>query len=125
MKAIMIVFLFTSIGFAQTQADMNNKAKSEFEKVDARLNQVYRKIVRDYSDDTTFVRNLREAERLWVKFRDAQVEMKYPADREGSVLPMCRYYYMSELTSERIKELEPWITGAQEGDDCAGTIKMR
>ena len=128
MKIVEIVFLsllIVSMASGQTQSDMNNKAKSEFEKVDARLNQVYQKIINDYSNDTTFIKNLREAQRLWVKFRDAQVSMKYPSDEEGSVLPMCRCYYLSELTSERIKQLKPWIDGEEEGDVCSGSIKMK
>lgn len=73
----------------------------------------------------TFIKNLREAQRLWVKFRDAQVNMKYPFDENGSVLPMCRYYYLGELTSERVKELRPWIDGVDEGDVCSGSIKIK
>jgi uncharacterized protein YecT (DUF1311 family) len=128
MKALKISFLFLLFVpsvFAQTQTAMDNKAKSEFDKVDAELNQIYQKIIHDYSDDSIFIKNLREAQRLWVKFRDAQVNMKYPSDEEGSVFPMCRYYYLSELTSERIKELKPWLEGVEEGDDCAGSIKIK
>ena len=48
-------------------------------------------------------------------------------DREpgyyGSVQPMCWYTYMTQLTRERIKTLNVWLTGTIEGDVCAGSVK--
>ena len=113
--------------FGQTQADLNNKAKSEYEKTDKELNQVYQKILQDYKSDTVFVKSMKEAQRQWVKFRDAQVKMKYPPykDADESVLPMCRNYYLKELTTNRIKELKQWIDGVEEGDVCSGSIKLK
>ena len=56
----------------------------------------------------------------------AQLEMKFP-EREpgyyGSVLSMCKSSYLEELTNKRIKELEEWIEGCEEGDVCCGSVK--
>lgn len=130
MKKIILIsilgVMFFSL-FGQTQVDLKNKAKSEYEKTDKELNQVYQKILQDYKSDTVFVKSMKEAQRQWVKFRDAQVRMKYPPykDANESVLPMCRNYYLKELTTNRIKELKQWIDGVEEGDVCSGSINLK
>jgi uncharacterized protein YecT (DUF1311 family) len=112
--------------FGQTQQKLNSEAKLEFEKVDKELNRVYSKLLADYKVDTVFIKALREAQRQWLKFRDAQVKMKFPPRNSNeSVLPMCRNYYLSELTNNRIKELNQWVEGIDEGDVCFGSIKVK
>jgi len=130
MKKIILVSILGVMVFSlfgQTQVELNNKAKSDYEKTDKELNQVYQKILQDYKSDTVFVKSMKEAQRQWVKFRDAQVKMKYPPykDSDESVLPMCRNYYLKELTTNRIKELKHWIDGVEEGDVCSGSIKLK
>lgn len=124
--AIVLSSLFFNL-FGQTQVELNNKAKSEYENTDKELNQVYLKILQEYKRDTVFIISMKEAQRQWVKLRDAQVKMKYPhyKDANESVLLMCRYYYLKELTSNRIKELNQWLDGVEEGDVCPGSIKIK
>jgi hypothetical protein len=90
-------------------------------------NQVYQTLLQDYKSDTGFIKNMKEAQRQWIKFRDAQVKMKYPLypNANQSVLPMCKYYYLEELTSNRVKELMKWVDGIDEGDVCSGSIKLK
>jgi uncharacterized protein YecT (DUF1311 family) len=109
------------------QFNLNNDAKVEYEKVDKDLNNVYQELIQDYKNDTVFIKSMKEAQRQWVKFRDAQVKMKYPPypNAEGSVQLMCRYYYLKELTGIRVKELKQWIDGVEEGDVCSGSIKIK
>ena len=127
MKAI-ILFLFVFFAsnkiYSQTQPELNNDAKMEFERSDNELNRVYQEILKEYCSDTLFINNMKVAQRLWVKFRDAQVRMKYP-DSDSSIIPMCQYYYLEELTINRTKELNPWLDGVEEGDVCSGSIKIR
>lgn len=113
--------------FGQTQSEMNNKSKMEFERANKDLNQVYLTLIQRYKNDTIFISSLKVAQLQWVRYRDAQVKMKYPSPRNayGSVLNMCVYYYLEDLTRKRIKELKPWIDGAEEGDVCSGSIKLR
>ena len=130
MKKIILVsilsVMFISL-FGQTQEDMNIKAKTEYENTDKELNQVYKKLLQDYKNDTVFIKSMKDAQRQWVKFRDAQVKMKYPPYKDAgeSVLPMCRNFYLKELTTNRIKELKLWINGVEEGDVCSGSIKLK
>ena len=113
---------------AQTQGDLNEQTAAEFHAADKELNSIYQKILEEYVDDEAFIANLKEAQRCWIAFRDAQLKMKYP-DREpgyyGSILPSCEAMYLAELTQARIKALQVWIEGAQEGDGCAGTVRIK
>jgi len=130
MKTIIILMLFliaTFSAYSQTQIELNNKAKVGYEKSDKELNQVYQKIIQVYKSDTVFLKTMREAQKQWIKFRDAQLKMKYPPypNADESTLPMCRYYYLEELTNARIKDLKRWIDGVEEGDVCSGSIKLK
>jgi uncharacterized protein YecT (DUF1311 family) len=113
---------------AQTQGEMNQDAAGEFKAADKELNAIYQQILEDYADDDVFLANLKEAQRCWIAFRDAQLKMKFP-DREpgyyGSILPLCEMMYLTELTQDRIKALQVWIDGVQEGDMCSGTVRVK
>jgi uncharacterized protein YecT (DUF1311 family) len=114
--------------FAQTQSEMNKDAYNKYQKADRSLNATYQSILANYKADTAFTRNLKAAQRLWVQFRDAEMKARYP-DREpgyyGSIQPMCWSLYLAELTEERERKLKIWLTGIDEGDACAGTIKSK
>lgn len=125
---ILIIILFCIAGMAQTQSEMNDAAAKSYDRSDKKLNNVYQKVLTQYSSDTIFIKNLKISQRLWVKFRDAEVKMKYPdrADNYyGSSLPMCYSNYLEQLTNERIKTLKEWIEGIKEGDVCRGTVKIK
>ena len=114
--------------FAQTQTAMNSDAGKAYEKANAELNKVYQKILSDYKTDIVFVANLKAAQRLWIQFRDAEVKARYPARKEGesgSAEPMCVSQYLAELTEERTRKLNLWLTGIEEGDVCSGSVKMK
>ena len=132
MKNISTIFaictlLAAPLAQAQTQGEMNAETAAEFNAADKQLNSVYQAILSDYADDEVFIASLKEAQRCWIAFRDAQLKMKYP-DREpghyGSVLPSCEAMYLTELTNDRIKALQVWIDGVAEGNVCAGTVKV-
>ena len=118
--------LISFFSFGQTQAEMNQSAKSKYVKVDKELNATYQKILIDYKEDSIFLKNFKTAQRLWVQFRDAEMKAKFP-DREegyyGSVQPMCWFIEMTILTEERLKRIKIWLTGVNEGDVCSGSVK--
>lgn len=107
---------------------MNQDAGNDFKKADKELNDVYNKIIIEYKEDTAFIKNLKIAQKRWIQFRDAEMKAKYP-DREpgyyGSIQPLCWYSYLTELTTERTNKLKAWLTGIEEGDACAGSVKMK
>ena len=128
----LIVFIFSIAlfinGSSQTQLEMNYELKKSYDNADEELNAVYQAILKEYSSDTTFIKNLRISQRIWIKFRDAELSMKFP-DRSnnrlyyGSVFPMCVSSYLKTLTEIRIKTLRIWIDGAEEGDVCSGSLR--
>jgi uncharacterized protein YecT (DUF1311 family) len=73
------------------------------------------------------VKNFKVAQRLWLQFRDAEIKAKYPdraAGYYGSAQPMCWYMEGTQLTAERLNKIKVWLTGLEEGDVCAGSVKM-
>ncbi|WP_139959591.1 lysozyme inhibitor LprI family protein [Flavicella sediminum] len=129
MNRILFILLLTLNlnSFSQTQAEMNKEAYAEFNESDKQLNEIYKTIISKYKTDTIFVENLKKTQRIWMQFRDAEMEMKYPNYREniyGSIHPTCRAIYLKELTDDRIGTLKTWIRGTEEGDVCNGSLKI-
>jgi len=126
--ALTLICLPWSEASAQTQRDMNEDAATIFKEADKKLNSLYQKILKDYADDPVFIASFKKAQRCWITFRDAQLKMKYP-DREpgyyGSIQPMLETRYLTELTKDRIKALQVWIDGVQEGDISGGTVRVK
>ena len=126
-KIILLLLLTFSINcFSQTQAEMNQQAYASYNKADKKLNTVYQKILVKYKTDKLFVANLKKSQRIWISFRDAEMDMKYPSypnQNYGSIHPTCRAVYLTELTEMRIKTLNVWLNGIKEGDACSGSVK--
>ena len=127
----LFTFLLLTIslsGFSQNQSEMNITAYESLQKVDDELNKVYQDILKEYKHDTLFIKNLRTAQKLWIQFRDAELEMKYPAyagKYYGSIQPVCSASYLEALTQERVDKLKIWLQGIEEGDACTGSVKTK
>ena len=128
---IILLFLavFTAIPsgmYGQTQLEMNQQARQEYEQADKELNKTYRQILAEYKSDPAFVANLKKAQRLWIQWRDAEMKSLYP-DREegyyGSIHPYCWNTSLARLTLERTKQLSIWLQGVEEGNACASSVK--
>jgi len=107
---------------------MNKTANAEYIKVDSELNSIYQKILTEYKSDTVFIDLLKKTQRIWITYRNAELEMKFPAENKqleyGSVYPMCVSIFIKELTEERIEKLKIWVSGTEEGDVCNGSVKI-
>lgn len=114
---------------AQTQLELNQCADEALRQAQVQQRGVYRRILRTYAGDPLFISKLRAAQRAWKAFRNAEVDALYPHRGEagyyGSVLPMCLDQRLTALTRQRTKMLRRWLTGSQEGDACAGSIRPR
>lgn len=112
---------------AQTQMDINNCAADASKAADAELNRVYQAVQKKYHDDPVFIQKMKIAQRVWIKFRDAQIDMLYPHRDEtnyyGSIFASCYHAELARLTNERVKTLKQWLDGQPEGDGCAGSIR--
>lgn len=120
--------LAVTIGFGQSQGEMNEDAMKQYQKADKELNTVYQKVLTEYKKDVAFIKNFKAAQRLWVQLRDAELKAKYPdrpAGHYGSIQPVCHYSYLATLTEERTAKLKIWLTGVEEGDLCSGSVKVK
>ena len=114
---------------AQTQSEMSQCAGADYRSSDSELNRVYKLVQESYADDPIFLTRLKEAQKAWIKFRDAELAMMYPPHDEdpdyyGSVGGMCESSYLAELTLARVATLKKWLKGIPEGDVCSGSIKL-
>lgn len=109
---------------AQSQSTLNTDANKQYQQADKELNAVYRQIIKEYSSKPVFIRNIKAAQRLWVKLRNADLAARFPATGGGSATPMCKANYLENITRDRIKYLKAWTTGIPEGDVCSGSIKI-
>lgn len=132
-RLILIVLSFLTMvvpigAGSQTQAEMNQDACGKYKKSDARLNETYQRILREYGKDQAFIQKFKAAQRAWLAFRDAHIAAIYPnpdPHTYGSVNPMCRCIALDELTQERMKTLRQWVDGVTEGDVCAGSVRIK
>ena len=99
--------------YAQTQAAMNTQARAECVQVDAELNKTYEALVTKLPDAES-KQKLKESERAWLAFRDAEAAFATDQARGGSIAPTIRYETKTELTQQRIKQLKTRLT-----DDAA------
>jgi len=123
---IILTLILTLNSFSQTQVEMNQEAYDLLEKADKELNEVYNNILTKYKSDSIFIESLKKSQRNWIKFRDSELEMKYPnykAPYYGSSHPSCRAFYLKKLTEERTEKLKIWLNGIEEGDLCSGSVK--
>ena len=101
---LLILFLFNQNLSAQTQAEMNQTAKKDFELVDAELNKVYKEVIKLLSEKENQL--LIKAQRDWIKFRDSHCEFEANEYEGGSIQPLIYSSCLTERTKDRIKDLK-------------------
>ena len=90
---------------AQTQATMNAEARADFKLADAELNKTYEAVLKKLPDAES-KEKLKQSQRAWLAFRDAEAAFAADEARGGSMAPTIRYATMTELTEQRIKQLK-------------------
>lgn len=95
---------------AKTQAEINACANGEASRVDAELNDVYRKLLSKAASDPEAVAKIKAAERAWIAYRDAYIAAMYPAkDKQaeyGSIYPMEANLLRAKLTERQVTALQ-------------------
>lgn len=94
---------------AKTQGEMNTCANEEATRVDAKLKDVYRKLLSKAASEPEAVAKIERAETAWVAYRDAFIDAMYPAkDKQaayGSIYPMEVDLLGAKLTQQHISAL--------------------
>lgn len=99
---------------AQTQLEMNEQSRKDFDQADRQLNVVYKQLLSKFDakdqDELKTRKKIIAAEKTWIAYRDAQGEMDASVTAEGgSMYPQILYGTMATLTEERVKRLKDQI----------------
>ncbi len=94
------------------------------DKMDSLLNFIYKSILHDYKQDTSFIRAFKASQKVWLKYRDAELKAIMPPravdEPLGSGESYCWWQYSVSITKRRIEELLMWYNGtAHEGSMCS------
>lgn len=93
----------------RTQLDMNACAAAEHARADTLLNRNYQALLRFVEPGR--VQPLRQAQRAWIRFRDAECEFQASQAAGGSIRPMVHALCLARLTEERAEEFGELLTG--------------
>lgn len=98
------------------QTTLNECAAAEFRAADARLNAAYRKVTGRLTEESAR-RSLVEAQRAWIRFRDAECGFDTNVYEGGSIRPMMVSECLKRLTEQRTADLNTYLSCNQDG--CA------
>jgi len=108
--ALVVPLFMTAVQVqSQTQAGMNAEAHADFVKADAELNKTYEALLKKLPDAESKDK-LKQSQRAWLAFRDAEAAFAADEARGGSMAPTLRYASMTELTEQRTKQLKARLT---------------
>ena len=95
---------------AKAQPELNACAAQEADRVDAKMNGVYKQLLAKAGSDANDVAKIKAAERAWLAYRDAYIEATYPAaDKQaeyGSEYFMDVNMLRAKLTQQHVADLE-------------------
>ncbi|MCK5728113.1 MAG: DUF1311 domain-containing protein [Methylococcales bacterium] len=92
-----------------SQQEMNQCALDNFEQADLELNQVYQQLLEN--SNSSFVKNLRIAQRAWIVFRNSELEAMFACNDENKRICWGTMYGLQypaakeALTRNRIQQL--------------------
>lgn len=125
MKKILLplTLLFSTLLFANTiqckedgnQMQMNQCAYVDFQKADKALNKVYKALRNKKKNDKAYLVNLKTSQRLWIKFRDAELDLIFTCETGdkrqcfGSMYPLLYNSEKAAITQQRVKGLENYL----------------
>ncbi len=96
------------------QIALNECAAADFRAADAKLNTAYRAITRRLTDDPAR-RSLVEAQRAWIRFRDAECDFDTKSSEGGSIRPLLFSECQKRLTEQRTADLNAYLSCNQDG----------
>ncbi len=101
------------------QMEMNQCALEDFERVDQKLNDVWRQLLAKEKGNPAYIKKLRSAQRAWITFRDAETEAMFACEEDnprfcwGSMYPLLYHGVLSDLTEERTQRLQQYLQQGQ------------
>ena len=108
---IILVFLLCFIkvvSFGQTQMRMNQQASTNYKKADAKMAIIYKKVQKVTLSDID-KKLLLDAQRKWIIYKEAHCKSASASYKGGSIQPLIYYNCITEITNERIKQLNIYL----------------
>ncbi len=90
---------------AATQLELNQCYGEQFRKADARLNNVYAKLLKQMRGEAA-IQRLRVVEKAWIHYRGLHCEAARSEYEGGSMSPMVWAQCMATTTEHRIEDLK-------------------
>lgn len=103
---------------AEDQAAMTSCAAQAYQQSDTDLNKLFHEIRQRLTDDTDAQHLLRESERAWIAFRDAECSFAASRVDGGSAYPMIYDLCLDELTQQRIDKLRQYLSCEEDDMSC-------
>jgi uncharacterized protein YecT (DUF1311 family) len=100
-------------GRAQTQTEMSIQAAADFQKADARMNQLLASLKNKYAADT--FAGFQKAQEAWRRFMEEECAFENYLTVGGSIHPMEVNQCRTRFTLQRVKDLE-LLSNCREGD---------
>ncbi|MEA2120005.1 lysozyme inhibitor LprI family protein [Halovibrio sp. HP20-50] len=100
---------------ANTQAELTQCTAQGYQVADDELNEAYRVLVSKLDNNSASLEKLREAQRAWINFRDAECAFESSAVEGGSAQPMVRNGCLTAQTKARTERLQEHAS-CEEGD---------
>ncbi len=105
MKFIALFLLVSASGFGfETQLEMNEKAHIKAVQADTELNSIYKQLIEKLTVKEKA--NMLQAQRAWIRFRDAQCRFEWQTYEGGSIAPLNFSECFARMTRARTKELK-------------------
>lgn len=109
MRSSLVLFLFSLLAAlpasAQSQMEMNQDARKNFEQADVELNKVYKELTAKLDEESLAI--IKKSQKAWVAHRDAGAEFFADLDaRGGSMYPMIYNGRRAGITKKRVAELK-------------------
>ena len=96
-----------------TQGEANVCARHRYQQADASMNRVYERLMTElsgYGSDGKAQQKLRQAQSLWLQYRDAGCESEASIYEGGSIRPAVYYTCLASMTRERTRRLRAFLS---------------
>lgn len=114
--ALIAMALCPDPGRAQTQTEMNGQAAADFQKADARLNQLLAGLKIKYAAET--FAGFQKAQEAWHRFMEGECAFENQSTVGGSVHRMSVVQCETRFTLQRVKDLERLLDCREGYLDC-------
>lgn len=120
---LIVINLFNSVALPQkkgatkspcegneTQAGANACARYKYEKADAEMNRVYGQLMSQLAgENDKDQQKLRQAQSLWLQYRDANCESEASIYEGGSIRPAIYGHCLASVTEERTRRIKAFL----------------